>query len=79
MAYQRWSDGNHFYVWASDYALHVWPCGEEDHQINFEHGTPGVADNAVAVFKGLYDFLQGEGFTIKIDKKTGELNIKKEK
>lgn len=91
MAYQRFGDDSDLYVWMSDDALNIWIANFEPKTKTVKPSKEGVdgittltfnsgnVDEAVMLFKALYDHLQSQGRSVEINKKSGELKIRKAK
>ena len=91
MAYQRFGDDSDLYVWMSDDALNIWIANFEPKTKTVRPASTGVngittlvfnennVDEAAMLFRALYDHLQSQGRSVEINKKSGELKIRKAK
>jgi hypothetical protein len=85
MAYQRFGDDSDLYIWTSVDALNVWIANFEPKTKTIKTSKGGLTelefndknlDEAVNLFRALYDHLTDNGAVIEINKKRKELKIR---
>lgn len=84
MAYQRFGNDSDLYIWSSVDALNVWIANFEPKTKTIRSSTRGLTElefndknlnEAVNLFRALYDHLTDNGAVIEINKKRKELKI----
>jgi DNA-directed RNA polymerase specialized sigma24 family protein len=91
VAYQRFGDDSDLYVWMSDIALNIWIAHFEPKTKTVRPASAGVngittlvfdesnVDEAAMLLQALYDHLRSQDRIVEINKKTGDLKIRKAK
>ena len=80
MAYQRFSDTSDLYIFQSNQGLNIWISENPTTSTVNEDGLlieNENVDQAVTLFRALYDLLVSNGSIVEINKRTNELKIRK--